>query len=205
MARAGGPLKTLVALLALATFEASLEHHELGLVGDLAASTAAATAAAAAAMAEIAPGDQSTSTPSTAAAAAAAAAFRCAALLRLASSDIPGAIGHLRHATAVHAGGELGGCPALQDMYFSSAVTLQRLRVEGAGVGAAEEREGGAAAWRVSCDEHISIAAELEVLGLAKPALAHLNAAASALEWEEAQGSGALTHAPCQASPTALR
>ena len=196
-------LKALVALLALATFE-SLEYHELGLVGDLAASTGAAATAAAAAVAEIALDDQSTGTPSTAATAA-AAAFRCAALLRLVSSDIPGAIGHLRHATAVHAGGELGGCPALQGMYFSSAVTLQRLRLEGAGMRAAEERDGGSTAWRVSCDEHISIAAELEVLGLAKPALAHLDAAASALEWEEAQESGGLAHAPCQASPTALR
>ena len=142
--------------------------------------------------------------------------------------------------------GARGGCPPLHGSLFSSAVTLMRLRdlqdqrleqQEQLGLRWSNQQEGSHE-WRreerggeernsqhraaaIACDEHVSIASELEDLGLPAMALRHLSAAMATAdraaaktrdrgggggggdEEEERQGQVA-SHQQCSQSASAL-
>lgn len=93
--------------------------------------------------------------------------LRCVALLQLARGSAKDALESLNRAKSIadSADGARGGCPELQSSFFSAAVTLMRLRDEGA--------------YLPTCDERVSMSAELEALGLTNASLVHLGVAAA--------------------------
>jgi len=90
--------------------------------------------------------------------------LRCVSLLQVVLNRPFQAVASLNLARKVRNNGQRGGCPGLQDLFFSSAVTLMRLRDE-------VQFQG------IECDEHVAIAAELQDLGLPDEAVSHLESA----------------------------
>ena len=134
-----------------------------------------------------------------------AAVLRCTSLLRIIANDPTGALSDLMNArkamllpTTAEVSSESstaalksslgarGSCPVLHKYLFSSAVTLMRLRdlqdttlqtIKGSS--SPDQIEGDSAEERllITCEEHISIASELESAGLTVLALRHLDSA----------------------------
>ena len=104
--------------------------------------------------------------------------LRCASLLQVVLNRPREAVASLNLARKIRDKGQRGGCPGLQDFFFSSAVTLMRLRDE-------EQFSG------IQCDEHVAMGAELQNLGLPGEAVSHLESAQASSLSQESQCSHA--------------